>query len=590
MPKLGQLAYRMQVQSEATGEAGQVRVDFDTALDLLAHNRSADIVAAGAALGVLDEDPGNDEVLYVHQLVQEYFAARELAKAPDATLVRRPWRGADIHPSLETVIDTLAPADALPPLPQTGWEETTLLASEMAADPVAYVRDLMAANLAVAGRCAARIVGPSAADGPNGTGAAGAGDRRRVPDAPPGLPADFLDELRGELVRRSRDPAADPRDRIACGQAVGDLGDSRFRRQAGPHGPYVEPGMVDIRGGDYPIGTDEDATFAGMRFSAHQPSHRVVIAPFAIGRYPVTHAEYACFVEAGGYADARWWDTPAARAWRSGERLHFGLRLKLVQRYHTLRRHPELAAHLIAEGVWSADGWAEWAQAFELPEPEFSAVLDERLAASGAPRTGPAMLGPGGLAHPSQPVVGITWYEARAYCRWLSAQTGRPYRLPTEVEWEAAARGPEGRRFPYGDTFDRFAGNTLATHVRDLAPVGVFPAGDTPEGVIDLSGNCWEFTSTAVSRRYEGDFLSAVPARDYRYPYDPHDGREDADVGPEVRRVIRGAAADCFAFIAHAACNSFGAFPDDVMWTLGFRVARRGGAPGTGTSADDGAA
>ncbi len=56
--------------------------------------------------------------------------------------------------------------------------------------------------------------------------------------------------------------------------------------------------------------------------------------------------------------------------------------------------------------------------------------------------------------NPAQPVVGISWYEARAYCAWLSVQTGLPVRLPTKAEWEAAARGAEGRRYAYGDDYD----------------------------------------------------------------------------------------------------------------------------------------
>ncbi len=56
--------------------------------------------------------------------------------------------------------------------------------------------------------------------------------------------------------------------------------------------------------------------------------------------------------------------------------------------------------------------------------------------------------------HPAQPVVGVSWFEARAYCAWLSAQTGQAYRLPSEVEWEAAARGFESRQYAYGPDFD----------------------------------------------------------------------------------------------------------------------------------------
>jgi formylglycine-generating enzyme required for sulfatase activity len=98
---------------------------------------------------------------------------------------------------------------------------------------------------------------------------------------------------------------------------------------------------------------------------------------------------------------------------------------------------------------------------------------------------------------PAQPVVGICWHEARAYCAWLSAQTGQCWRLPSEAEWEAAARGQAGRRYAWGDDFDPNRCNTFESHVRGTTPVGVFPGGDTPEGLVDLSGNVWEWTSSA---------------------------------------------------------------------------------------------
>lgn len=67
--------------------------------------------------------------------------------------------------------------------------------------------------------------------------------------------------------------------------------------------------------------------------------------------------------------------------------------------------------------------------------------------------------------NPAQPVVGICWYEAGAYCRWLSAQANVDFRLPTEAEWEAAARGRTGRRYAYGDEFDIANCNLFATHI-----------------------------------------------------------------------------------------------------------------------------
>ena len=94
--------------------------------------------------------------------------------------------------------------------------------------------------------------------------------------------------------------------------------------------------------------------------------------------------------------------------------------------------------------------------------------------------------------NPAQPVVGICWFEAGAYCAWLSAQTGETFRLPTEAEWEAAARGTAARRYAFGDDFDATYCNTFETHVRRTTPIGVFPGGETSEGLVDMTGNTWD--------------------------------------------------------------------------------------------------
>jgi formylglycine-generating enzyme required for sulfatase activity len=111
-------------------------------------------------------------------------------------------------------------------------------------------------------------------------------------------------------------------------------------------------------------------------------------------------------------------------------------------------------------------------------------------------QTQPAFWKDNAFNNPAQPVVGICWFEARAYCAWLSAQTGKHFRLPTEAEWEAAARGQQGRRYAFGDDFDASRCNTFETHSRRTTPTGVFPGGVTPEGVVDLTGNVWEWASS----------------------------------------------------------------------------------------------
>lgn len=111
------------------------------------------------------------------------------------------------------------------------------------------------------------------------------------------------------------------------------------------------------------------------------------------------------------------------------------------------------------------------------------------------------------LNRPNQPVVGITWDMAVAFCTWLSGELGVAVRLPQEAEWEAAARGPEGRRYPWGDAWaeDR-AATKEDREVRGWGwsvPVGCYPAGAAACGALDMAGNVWEWTAD-VWQSYPG--------------------------------------------------------------------------------------
>jgi formylglycine-generating enzyme required for sulfatase activity len=102
---------------------------------------------------------------------------------------------------------------------------------------------------------------------------------------------------------------------------------------------------------------------------------------------------------------------------------------------------------------------------------------------------------------PNSPVVGVCWYEADAFCRWLTmtCDDGFTYRLPDEKEWEAAAAGFEGRKYPWGEWADDRC-NTRESAIEKTSPVGIFPKGDTPGGISDLSGNVWEWTRSDYHR------------------------------------------------------------------------------------------
>jgi len=127
-------------------------------------------------------------------------------------------------------------------------------------------------------------------------------------------------------------------------------------------------------------------------------------------------------------------------------------------------------------------------------------------------------------------VVNVTWLDAVAYCEWLSGKIGERYRLPTEAEWEKAARGTDGRRYPWGDEWNPDLCN-CERRIRGTTPVGKYsPNGDSPWGCADMICNVWE----CCSSRYGGTELTPR----FKYPYNPIDGREDMNV--DDIRILRG--------------------------------------------------
>jgi formylglycine-generating enzyme required for sulfatase activity len=104
---------------------------------------------------------------------------------------------------------------------------------------------------------------------------------------------------------------------------------------------------------------------------------------------------------------------------------------------------------------------------------------------------------------PNHPRVMVTWYEAHAFCGWLTEKLGYEVRLPTEAEWEKAARGCDGRVYPWGEDFDATRCNVLDTGIGTTSAVGAFPSGSSPYGVLDMSGNVWEWCATTWRKTYE---------------------------------------------------------------------------------------
>jgi formylglycine-generating enzyme required for sulfatase activity len=259
--------------------------------------------------------------------------------------------------------------------------------------------------------------------------------------------------------------------------------------------------LVDVPVGPFLMGSSEADEMADDR---EKPQHELTLPAFKMGKYAVTNAQFAAFVAAGGYEERRYW---IEDGWKRKER----------------------------------EGW--------------KGPRD-----SGTP-----------FNLPNHPVMGVSWYEALAYCRWLT-ETWRAegiitpdevVRLPTEAEWEKAARGSGGRRYPWGDEWDETRCNNGYLDLGTTCAVGIFPGGASPYGCLDMAGNVDEWTSSLWGEDWQEP--------EFKYPYDPSDGRENLEAGDRVRRVLRGGAF--YNNERNTRCSyRYRNFPDYRYVVYGFRV------------------
>ncbi len=182
-----------------------------------------------------------------------------------------------------------------------------------------------------------------------------------------------------------------------------------------------------------------------------------------------------------------------------------------------------------------------------------------------SPNTPDWFLGQPVKARQDHPVVGVSWYDALDYCQWLSEITGKTYRLPTEAEWEKAARGTDGRIYPWGNEWQEGMCNQGGTGV---TAVTAYDAHLSLYGCTDMVGNVQQWTSTlwGSDRRQS----------DYPYPYRP-DAREQLDADDaryRLRRIYRGSIFnDAFS---QCRCSARGHDrPKSAPITRGFRLARQ---------------
>lgn len=370
---------------------------------------------------------------------------------------------------------------------------------------------------------------------------------------------DIQQALAGRLTALLEDGAltgADPRLRATAGTTLAHLGDPRpgILTVASGSGETALPEWVwcEVPAGPFLLGANDDEAEA---WEDEKPQHELPLPTFYIARYPLTNAQYAPFIEAGGYDNPRWW-TALGWAWRQGQ----------------------------------------------APAPDLSYIADETARKTyadwlaGRPvdrRHEPFFWQDEGLNVPNQPVVGVTWYESLAYCAWLTdsmrgAGEGgyvwragkltpwtlaaqQAIRLPTEAEWEKgagwnAARGHK-RVYAWGDEWVETEGN-LAEQVGRPSAVGVFPAGAAPCGALDMSGNVWEWTLSLWG--------GADPDRPgFVYPLaeaEPQTGPgEREEIENAGRRVVRGGSWYHDSRLARVSYR-YVIFPDDFVYVYGFRV------------------
>jgi formylglycine-generating enzyme required for sulfatase activity len=497
------------------------------------------VLCLGLAATVLEREliAENEEVRFYHHLLQETLAAQEMVrrwrKGDDLDpLWRVPWRVGEMPDT-----GPLSGDEPLPPPPATGWEETTLLAAGLCSEPGAFVEAVEKVNPILAARCLTE-------SGIQATGA-------------------LCDQVRKDLKNSMEDERVHLRSRIAAGEDLGWLGDPRFKRleDTGVDAEVLVPPMVEVPAGSFLIGSTswQIRLLARRGFNAgdEAPCHRLSLSAYQIGRFPVTNGEYGCFIRAGGYSEPTVW-TEGGRAWLRGEDVGGGAVEEILDLRRQVIEDPGILDRLVRAGV-SPREVGYWKTLATMSDEEAEATLTRVYAER--PRDRPTYWDDDQYNNPVQPVVGVNWFEAMAYSNWLARMfqmagrlpEGYTVRLPTEAEWEKAARGTRGRNYPWGRQWDAKRANTLEGHVLRPSPVGIYPSGGSPYDCLDLAGNVWEWTHSL-----------------YRpYLYKPDDGRENVeDTG---RRVVRGGSWIYPHRSARGACRGYGR-PGGFSNGVGFRL------------------
>jgi len=316
--------------------------------------------------------------------------------------------------------------------------------------------------------------------------------------------------------------------RAQAGRLLGELGDPRPGVTVDDNRrPDIDWVLIPAAQGFMMGSDDEDA------YDNEKPVHSVDVESFSISRSPITNAQYRCFIEAGGYKEKKYWQTEASRQWLEGG----GADEQLIATYAEKNQN-------------DVRNWLK--NDTERDAPRFWHDRKWNI--------------------PNHPVVGVSWFEALAFCAWLSDVTGKTVRLPCEEEWEYAARGIQGLQYAWGDEFTKDLGNTGKTGLERTSAVGLFHPGQAvgPEpgseafGLHDMTGNVWEWTVNRWGRNFDSPQFTYAD-------WDKQSRKERERINVNDFKILRGGSWLNSPRIARCSVR-FRYGPDLRLLNTGFRV------------------
>ena len=484
--ELGNLAFTLQRQ-----EPGRWFIFDKKVLETILGDTWHTTIMASIGAKIVEEVSGLDgrsrSWRFVHQLYQEYFAARAWVRQfreVGFDFAHKAYYAKDsgLRPTLRSLYTVagkkglrgVKPGITLPVRPSSSWEDTASMALSLAGKDEGFLDGLIdldlirSANAALTGRCVSS--------------------------------ADQKTRIRQKLLSWYGDVKVELRARVEAGLAMDEdaLSSLGYEIKDGVDGVrYWWPPQFSVASAKYAIGAqdkDKDAT------EFERPLHNWSLdKTFNMSKYPITRAEFTCFVDAKGYENSQWWpqDTGAA-AWVQGQS---NLESYAVIIQEVLEWSDLQFSQYSAKYAWSEEEVRYWTIIRSLP---FEQALKKHH-----PEKHPGILGHPmnwqavHLSRPLQPVVGLCWYEAQAYALWLSHVSSQKVALPLEQEWEAAARVQNNKKWAYGDKFDPMMANTAESGFRRPTPVGVYSAESGNELASDFTGNVNEWTDSVWRPNYE---------------------------------------------------------------------------------------